>query len=162
MPIKKYTHGPTGRVIQQGEHFELGEGEDLIRFPSNWLQLATPEDLQAHGIVLEELPDPPPPEPTKDMVKLEASRRILDRYPLWKQMNMTARSNELFRLQAGFMRGNSGNFDPARALSPDEVAEEVALKQAWDWIKAVRTASDALENTTPIPQDYYADARWPA
>jgi hypothetical protein len=171
MPIKKYTHVATGRVIQQGEAFALGEGDDLIRYPSNWLEFALPEDLANHGIALELLPDPPPPpapdpeppaEITKADVKAEAQRRIYDRYPQWKQANMTARSTELFRIQSGFMRNSQGGFEAVRALSPDELAEEIAIKQAWDWIKAVREASNALENTTPIPADYMADSRWPA
>lgn len=94
-------------------------------------------------------------------VKAEASRRILAALPIWKQMNMNARSNELFRIQAGYMRDTDNTFQPARGLTAEEAAEEVALRQAWDWVKAVRAASNTIEAMDPIPQDYAADARWP-
>jgi hypothetical protein len=102
-----------------------------------------------------------PPQVSPAQVKAEASRRILEAFPLWKQMNMNARSNELFRIQAGYMRDSDNTFQPARALTSEETAEEVALREAWDWVKAVRAASNTIEAMNPIPQDYTADARWP-
>lgn len=98
---------------------------------------------------------------TADQIKAEAQRRIHARFPQWKQANMTARSSELFRIQAGFMRDADGSFLPARPLTAEEVVEEVAIAQAWSWIKAVRSASDSLEARSPVPQDYSSDAYWP-
>jgi hypothetical protein len=91
----------------------------------------------------------PPPDAAD--VKGEASWRIAQRFPSWKQANMTARGVELtFKLAQG------------NALAPEETAEIAALQAAWDWIKAVRAASDALEALDPIPADFADDARWPA
>jgi len=84
------------------------------------------------------------------LVKLEARRRILARYPDWKQVNMTARGVEL----QDAWRQNG-------AWSAAEAAEASALQSAWAWIKAVRTASDVIESLTPIPSDYNDDSRWP-
>lgn len=82
-------------------------------------------------------------------VKQEARRRILERYPDWKQTNMVARSVELQDIwrQVG-------------SWTPEERAEADALTAAWAWIKAIRAASDEIEAMTPIPADFAADARW--
>jgi hypothetical protein len=92
-----------------------------------------------------------PDAPRSAHVKAEAGRRILARYPGWKQRNMTARAVELT-----FKVAQSG------ALSADEGAETAALQAAWDWIKAVRAASDALEAVAPIPAGFADDIHWPA
>lgn len=92
-----------------------------------------------------------PPEVLAGLVKLEARRRILARYPDWKQINMTARSVELLAAR------------PLNAAwSAAEQAEADALQAAWDWIKAIRAASDVIEQMSPLPADYAADFRWPA
>src|SRR5690606_24310596 len=81
-----------------------------------------------------------------DDVRLEARRRILAAYPDWKQQNMTARGVELIRV------GETN-------WSPEEQAEADTLQAAWDWIKAVRAASNAMESEPPA--DYADDAHWP-
>lgn len=96
------------------------------------------------------------------LVKLECRRRILARFPDWKQANIQAREGELHRIQVGLMRGVDGELLPARALDESELVEEIAIAQAWTWIKATRAASDAIEAMQPIPADYADDARWPA
>lgn len=85
-------------------------------------------------------------------VKAEARRRILARYADWKQDNMTARGVELLKLRIA-----NGAWTAA------EQAEADALKAAWDWIKAVRAASDAIEADlgTMTVEAMRADARWP-
>lgn len=90
-------------------------------------------------------------ETQKLAVKNEARRRILARYPEWKQTNMVARGLELQEIwrQAG-------------AWTAEEQAEANALAAASGWIKAVRAASDLIELMSPIPVDYAADVRWPA
>lgn len=96
------------------------------------------------------------------LIKLECRRRILERFPDWKQANIQAREGELHRIQVGLMRDAAGELIPARSLTESELAEEIAIAQSWAWIKATRSASDAIEVMTPIPADYADDARWPA
>lgn len=67
-------------------------------------------------------------------VKQTARNIILRRYPDWKQQNMTARGVEIvFKLASGV------------GLTQSEQDEADLLQAAWDWIKAVRSHSDALE-----------------
>lgn len=87
--------------------------------------------------------------PKADDVKAEARRRILARLPDWKQANMTARGVELLR---------KGEVN----WTPQEQAEADAITAAWDWVKAVRLASDDIEAMTPIPDDYRDDGHWPS
>lgn len=70
-------------------------------------------------------------------IKAEARRRILRRFPEWKQANMTARGVELT------------NIRHSRAWTAEERAESDALANAWTGIKAVRTRSDELEASIP-------------
>ena len=91
-----------------------------------------------------------PPPPTVQDVKTEAGRRILERYPEWRQANMTARAVQLVDIKL------------ERELTAEEVAEEAALKASWAWISTVRLTSDAIEQMDPIPQGFDADGRWPA
>lgn len=67
-------------------------------------------------------------------IKAGAAAAILERFPDWKQANMTARAVELQDL----WRRNGG-------WTPGEKAEADALNAAWDWIKSVRAYSDDLE-----------------
>ena len=86
-------------------------------------------------------PEPsPPPEPTLaerrteaiTAIKAEANRRILARYPDWKQRNMTAQSVALLD------KGRENWDDTDR-----EVATQA--RAVWDWIRTIRAHSDALE-----------------
>jgi len=65
-----------------------------------------------------------------EKVKRVAKQIIEERYPDWKQRNMTMR---VLTLQ---------NTSP---LTDDEQAELASISVAWDWIEAVRAESDALE-----------------
>lgn len=87
---------------------------------------------------------------TTEHVKAEARRRILDRFPDWRQVNMTARGVEL----QDIWRRNG-------KWTVEEQAESDALSAAWGWIKSVRMASDAVEAMTPIPIDFSSDRYWP-
>lgn len=49
-----------GKKLTPGMPFTIGEGEDAIQYPGNWLQLATPEERAALGI--KERPDPVRPD----------------------------------------------------------------------------------------------------
>lgn len=50
-----------GKKLRKGEAFSIGEGDDLLQFPPNWLELSTAEDREPLGIF--EAPDPIPPDP---------------------------------------------------------------------------------------------------
>lgn len=88
-------------------------------------------------------------------VKAEASRRILERYPTWKQANMNMRATELVDVRL------------ERELTTEETTEREALLTAAAWIKAVRTASDDIEAALPDDAEALsafsaAAAGWPA
>lgn len=70
-------------------------------------------------------------------VKAEAGRRILARYPTWKQANMNMRATELVDARVD------------RELTAEETTEREALLAAAEWIKSVRAASDAIEAALP-------------
>lgn len=76
-------------------------------------------------------------------IKTKARQVILARIPEWKQANMTARAVELVAL------GQTGG------------AEWAAMQTAWDWIKAVRAHSDALEAAAQSDPNVDIDAGWP-
>jgi len=82
-------------------------------------------------------------------VKDEARRRILARFPEWKQTNMIARGVELTLAKL------SGEW------KANEQAEAAGLQAAWDWVNAVRSASDAIEAMSPIPADFRDSKHWP-
>ncbi|PIR00045.1 MAG: hypothetical protein COV66_08055 [Nitrospinae bacterium CG11_big_fil_rev_8_21_14_0_20_45_15] len=86
---------------------------------------------------------------TADMIKTEARRRILEKYPEWKQANLTARMVELNKIRASVGSWTAG-----------EQMEVDAIQSAWDWVKSVRSASDALELILPV--DYQDNSYWPA
>jgi hypothetical protein len=88
--------------------------------------------------------------PEAGQVKAEARRRILARFPEWRQANMTAQGVELLNIRVAV-----GSWTQAQAQ------EAAALFAAWDWIKAVRAASDAIEALEPIPADLADDGYWP-
>ena len=85
-----------------------------------------------------------------DAVKAEARRRILARFPEWHQANMTARGVELLNIRVA-----------VGSWTAPQAQEAAALGVAWDWIKAVRAASDTIEALAPIPADFASDTRWP-
>jgi hypothetical protein len=100
------------------------------------------EVLRPYGIV--------GPVVTPQDVKAEAQRRIYERYPEWKQANLLARGVEL--QDAWRVNGE---------WTAEEAADAQTCRDAWDWIKSVRDASDAIEATAPIPRDYRSDQYWP-
>lgn len=83
-------------------------------------------------------------------IKAEARRRILTIAPEWRQANLTARAAELALLYPN-LRGEE--------LSEPERAEYLAGQVIWDRIKAVRAASDALEQSDA--KDIADDRHWP-
>ena len=85
--------------------------------------------------------------PTADMVKQEASRRILAIAPDYRQRNLLARSVELLRI------GEAN-------LTPEQRDEVLAMELIWETIQMIRARSDAVEAMQPIPPDYTDDKYW--
>lgn len=131
----RYAFAGEEQPIPQGRPFT---GPDGSNFAANWLDLSTPDDRAAHGIV--ELPEPEPAPAdvealravTVAAVKSEAQRRILAVHPVWQQLNM-------IREGASFA-----------------------------WIDSVRAASDAIEALVPADAEGIAafdvgnHPAWPA
>jgi hypothetical protein len=65
--ITIYTAGNI--TLPFGQPFTLAE----IQYPANWLQLASVDDLEAHGIVRNEAPDPTPAPLTKEQLSAYAA-----------------------------------------------------------------------------------------
>jgi len=87
-------------------------------------------------------------EDKKTLVKDEASKRILQMCPEWKQRNLTAQAAILA------MKG----FDN---WTPEEQADWTAGEILWGRIADIRAASNVLENTIPVPTDFTDDSHWP-
>jgi hypothetical protein len=79
-----------------------------------------------------------------ESIKSEAGRRITERYPAWKQANMTARFCELLAKYE---------------LTASESEEKNNLLAVWAWVKQVRAESDRLEGIAGATKD---DGNWPA
>ena len=107
--------------------------------------------LQIEGV--EDLPDEAAlsafDHPAVTDIKREAMRRILEKYPDWKQRNMATRGVELQDLWRQNGSWTSG-----------QTSEDTALKAAWAWIDSARAASDTLESS--LPKDYEDDSHWPS
>jgi hypothetical protein len=95
--------------------------------------------------------------PVED-VKAEAQRRIIAltgksnlQDCMIKQFNALMRAGQLTDKRVS-----------GAALTAEEEAEADTLRAMADRIKAIRSASDALEASTPIPADYVADRYWPS
>jgi hypothetical protein len=70
-----------------------------------------------------------------DGINASAGKKILDRYPQYKQANMTARFIELM------------------TLSETASQEALDIKAAWDWIKSIREASNIANNAINAAAD---------
>jgi hypothetical protein len=126
----------------------LGRRHDRTTWRIDFAKAATSQQRAAAQAVLAAFDPQAVP---AEAVKAQARRRILARYPDWRQANMTARGVELaFKAAQGL------------ALSPAEAAEAAALQAAWSWIKAIRATADALEGLSSIPADFAHDRHWPA
>lgn len=126
----------------------IPEAEEVVGTATSFTTAIVERIVEADRVVVRTTHTAIAVEQQKLAVKGEARRRIIARFPDWKQTNMVARALELTRKGAG--------------LTPEEQTEATQLQAAWDWIKAVRAASDALEAMDPIPADFTADQRWPA
>jgi hypothetical protein len=50
---------PDGTLVVPGQQFQINDQ----KYPSNWLALASQQEIADAGIAVEEVPDPPPPPP---------------------------------------------------------------------------------------------------
>ena len=78
-------------------------------------------------------------------IKAEARRRIINKSPEWKRINMITRAIEL----------DSIDYEDQ---TTDEKSELYTIRKAWRWIKTIRTISDVLEADPPV--DYKDDKYW--
>src|SRR4051812_27136412 len=87
---------------------------------------------------------------TADMIKAEAARRIEGIMPDYEQRNALALGQETTQLYGA---------DPA-----DWPAERKAINDGiqakWAAIKAIRAASNRIEQIKPIPADFRDDTYW--
>lgn len=140
-----------GTPIAYGSPFSDKDGN---QYPGQWWHLSTLEEKIAAGVTEEADPAPvdgrfyyvsgdgPPVErPIEqirkmriDEVKAYARYHILQKFPEWKQANLTARGVELqdlWRMNDSWTAG--------------EETEANLIKAAWGWVKLVRIHSDNLE-----------------
>jgi len=134
-----------------GPHIRPVVEDAIPQFRAELAQLRTNIAVEPSRVVIQYRAEPYPIDRQRQAVKAEARRRILDRFPDWKQTNMTARGVEL----QDIWRRNG-------AWTAQEQAEADALALAWAWIKAVREASNVIEALPDVPEDFDADSRWPA
>ena len=87
--------------------------------------------------------------PNLDEVRNEARRRIEARFPEWRQSNLNSRATRLLAKRlAGVV------------LSDAEGTEFAQIEAVWDWIAAVRAASNSME--VEPPADFRDDRHWPS
>ena len=113
--------------------------------------------IQLTQAEIDALPAPPIPTVTEIIIKTkaEAQRRILAVIPQWKQANLTARGVEL---NTKVISGG--------VLTTAEQAELTAGFALWSKAKAIRTASDLIEQDIAASInlatfDVVNSARWP-
>ena len=147
---KTYAQIVDGKVINRAEF----DGDMPADWPDRDTWHVATDDMQIGASWDGETYAMPPPEPKAQPVpqdvKEEAGRRILYRFPDWKQRNMMARSIELQDIAS------------ERPWTTEETAEVVAFRAAWAWIQSVRDASDTIEAIDPIPADFADNTYWPA
>ncbi len=95
------------------------------------------------------------------MIRDEASRRIVAVYPEWVQRNLSARAQHLTRIETGVSIDDQGQKQPARPLTAEERSEEMTIADVWRWIGAVRDASNTIQGSPPADGNISGDTRWP-
>lgn len=133
-------------TIPEGEAFSF----QSVNYPSNWLQLATDDDLASMGVTKRQEPVPV----TADDVRREAQRRIIALTGattlegcLIKQLNASMRATTLVNKKAS-----------AIALTEAEQQEAAALEAFAAAIEHIRVKSNAMEGSPPA--DYRDDSNW--
>jgi hypothetical protein len=89
-------------------------------------------------------------------IKDRCAADILDRYPEWKQRNMTARALELATIERGkpsVHPDGSVSWIGARQMTSSEAQELLEVAGAWEWIRQRRAQSDAEEAAVQVAAD---------
>lgn len=141
------TIAPQKKRPDGGLHIRPVVGNDIPRIRPEIERINTTIKVEVDRVVVTNNVEMLGEDYQRAAVKAECRRRIFDRFPDWKQANMTARAVELLHI------GEANWTDEHRA-------EISAMQDAWSWIKQLRAKSDALEAVTPIPRDYDADKYW--
>lgn len=126
--------------------FEVRESDTPA--PDGWQRVTRAEYAAMLAAYTPLEPEPAPA--TADDIKAVAHRRILEIAPIWRQMNMTARTLDLT---------NEHGADPAQ-WPAEAKAERDSYAVIYARILAVRAHSDALELNPPALADL-ATAGWP-
>lgn len=166
---------PDNRQLRQGESFEL----DGIKYPRNWLERATEDDLADRGITVEEEPEPEPePEPpTVDDVIRERARRLALGFNYnfqdargihhigttpqdmigWDEVTTIASALMALGQTDAQIKIETGT-GPVTVTALDWQQILVAAAQ---FRQPIWLASFALQKMDPIPEDYTDDKYWP-
>lgn len=130
MPLAIY-HCKTNQVrtIIRDDHggYRPPEGWELVpveQLPEGWTR-EPPTQEEIDGQI--------------QQIKIQCREDILERYPAWRQANMTARAVELLEAKAAGAK-----------WSPAEQSEADAIRAAWSWIKERRAQSDVDEKALVI------------
>jgi hypothetical protein len=115
------TNGRTTDIRCISESYVLKAGE----YDGRGDKLPSPGELNHPDVLKED---------RKIEAKVEAGKRIITILPEWKQRNLLARTAELIEEKAD-----------GGTLSSDEDTELTSMKALWIRIKAMRTASNAIE-----------------
>ena len=155
--MAKYGRVENGQVI---EYRDFADGEipahkahlwkiveDVVPEYDEFYEILTGPilDIQEDKLVFVYTLFPRPLNELKRLVKAEAQRRILDKYPLWKQNNMIVDKINIL--------GKEVKTSEDLQLLDDI---EASLQE----IKYVREKSDAIEAMQPIPSDYMIEDYW--
>lgn len=65
---------PDNSYVYEGQQFSIGSGVNEITYPSNWLALASNQDLAEHEIIKEEIIIPPFVPTPDDIVRAQESK----------------------------------------------------------------------------------------
>lgn len=165
---------PDGRQLYQGQAFELGG----IKYPRNWLQHATLDDLNDRGITFEEVPEPEPVpyQPMVDDVIAERSRRLALGFDYdfgdargvhhigttpqdmigWDEVTKFAHA----LINAGDTTTTIGIVTNTGATQVTALEWNAILIAAGEFRQPVWMASFVLQTMSPIPEDYADDRYW--
>ena len=155
--MAKYGRVENGQVT---EYREFAEGEipahkshlwriveDIVPEYDEFYDLLTGPilDIQEDKLVYQYTIFPRPLNELKSLVKVEAQRRILSKYPLWKQNNMLA---------------DKLNIIQKEVKTQEDIDALAEIELGLEEIKYIRARSDAIELMDPIPSDYTIEDYW--
>ncbi len=155
--MAKYGRVENGQVT---EYREFAEGEipahkshlwriveDIVPEYDEFYDLLTGPilDIQEDKLVYQYTIFPRPLNELKSLVKAEAQKRILAKYPLWKQNSMIA---------------DKLNIIQKETKTQEEIDTLAEIEVGLEEIKYIRERSDTIELMDPIPSDYTIEDYW--